>query len=394
MTKTPAPSTSAPRLCPTCGTRVGAAATKCLVCGADLSVKSGGRAAPKAKSLAGTGAREGSGRPPIVALVVLSLLLVVGITAGYLIYSGAIKVPNPFAGGDDPAATPETQVANLPTPTVTLTQPPTFTALPSATETTAPTGTPQPPTEYTVVLGDTCVGLAAEFDVSQNSIIQLNNLDPNCNLSEGRVLLIPVPTGTPTPLPSATLGAVVATAVPRLTYTVHSGDTLQGIANFYGVTVADLMEVNGITDPANIRVDQVLIIPVERIVTPGPSPTPTPFPAWPAPNQLLPNDGQIFPAGEVVTLQWTSVGALRPDEFYYVVIEDVTCNCARFYRQPTTDTKLIVPITFRQTDDAIHVYRWTVTTVRQRPNTSVQPEYDPAGATSPIHDFVWLGGAP
>lgn len=393
MTKTPAPSTPTPRLCPTCGTRVGAAATKCLVCGADLTVKSGGRAAPKAKSLAGTGAREGTGRPPIVALVVLSLLLVVGITVGYLIYTKAIDLSGLF-GGDDPAATPQTQVADRPTPTVTLTQPPTFTALPSATETTAPTGTPQPPTEYTVVLGDTCVGLAAQYDVSSAIIIQLNNLDPNCNLSVGRVLLIPVPTGTPTPLPTATLGAVVATAVPRLTYTVSEGDTLLGIANFYGVTVADLMEVNGISDPTSIRADQVLIIPVERIVTPGPSPTPTPFPPWPAPNQLLPNDGQAFSASDVVTLQWTSVGALRADEFYYVVIEDVTCNCARFYRQPTTDTKLIVPSTFRHTDDAIHVYRWTVTTVRQRPNTSVQPEYDPAGATSLIHDFVWLGGAP
>ncbi|MBL8046271.1 MAG: hypothetical protein JNL09_07010 [Anaerolineales bacterium] len=30
-------SSSGYRLCPTCGTRVGAAATKCLVCGADLS---------------------------------------------------------------------------------------------------------------------------------------------------------------------------------------------------------------------------------------------------------------------------------------------------------------------------------------------------------------------
>ena len=77
-----------------------------------------------------------------------------------------------------------------------------------------------------------------------------------------------------------------------------------------------------------------------------------------------------------------------------MVIEDVTCNCARFYQAPTADTKLIVPATFRHTDNAIHVYRWTVTTVRQRPNTSVQPEFDPAGATSTIHDFVWAGGTP
>ncbi|MCC7359013.1 MAG: LysM peptidoglycan-binding domain-containing protein [Anaerolineales bacterium] len=357
-----------------------------------MTVKAGGRAAPKPKTLAGAADRSG-GRPPIALMVALSLLIVVGITAAYLIYSGIVQIPNPFAGPDDvPTATLQVAVAN--TPTVTLTAPPTFTPPPSPTETTAPTPTPLPPTEYSVVSGDTCAALAAEYNVSSASIIQLNNLDPNCNLSVGIVLLIPQPTGTPTPLPTATLGAIVATQPPRLTYTVHAGDTLQGIANFYGVTVADLMEVNGIADPESIRPDQVLIIPVERIITPGPSPTPTPLPPWPAPNQLLPTDGQAFGAGDIVTLQWTSIGALRPDEFYYVVIEDVTCNCARFYRAPTTDTKLIVPVTFRHTDNAIHVYRWTVTTVRQRPNTSVQPEFDPAGATSTIHDFVWAGGAP
>ena len=37
MNKSSASPAAAPRLCPTCGTRVGAAATKCLVCGADLT---------------------------------------------------------------------------------------------------------------------------------------------------------------------------------------------------------------------------------------------------------------------------------------------------------------------------------------------------------------------
>ncbi len=358
------------------------------MCGADLTIKAGGRAGPQPKSLAGSAAREGR-RPPVVLLVILSALIVVVLVGGYLFYTGIIKLPEAVGG---PTPLPTTPV--VATPTVTLTQPPTFTPLPSATETTAPTGTPLPPTEYTVVLGDSCAAIAAQFHVSSNSIIVLNGLDPNCNLSVGRVLQIPQPTGTPTPLPTATLGAVVATQVPRIQYTVNDGDTLGGIATFYGVTVNDLMEVNGIGDATSIRPGDVLIIPVERIITPGPSPTPTPNPPWPAPNQLLPTDGQAFDAAGVVTLQWTSVGALRPDEFYYVVIEDVTCNCARFYKLPTTDTKLIVPSTFRHTEAAIHVYRWTVTTVRQRPNTNVNPEFDPAGATSTIHDFVWQGGPP
>jgi LysM repeat protein len=316
----------------------------------------------------------------------LLLVVVLGVV-GYLFASGRINIPWPVRG----AAAEETP----PTPTApaTNTPPPTITALPTATETVAPTATPLPPAEYTVQTGDTCVSIAVEYNVSWQSIVALNGLDPNCNLRPDQVLLIPQPTGTPTPLPTATLGAVVSTQVPRTTYEVHAGDTLLGIANFYGVTVADLMEVNGITDPTSIREGQILIIPLERVVTPGPTPTATPPPPWPAPNQLLPADGQTFAATDTVTLQWTSVGTLRPDEFYYVTIEDVTCNCARFYRQPTTDTKLIVPATFRHADTSIHIYRWTVTTVRQKSAGSSQADFDPAGATSPIRDYIWLGGS-
>jgi LysM repeat protein len=323
-------------------------------------------------------------RLPSPWLILALLGIVAAGVVAFLFATGRLTLP--FASASV-AETPPT-----PTATVTHTAPPTITALPTSTETPVPTPTPLPPAEYTVAAGDTCVSIAVEYNVSWQSIVALNGLDPNCNLSVGRVLLIPQPTPTPTPLPTATLGGVVTTQVPRTTYTVHFGDTLLGIANFYGVTVGDLMEVNGITDATTIREGQVLIIPLERVVTPGPTPTATPPAPWPAPNQLLPADGQIFAAGEGVTLQWTSVGPLRPAEFYFVIIEDVTCNCARFYRQPTTDTKLIVPLTFRHTDTSIHIYRWTVTTVRQKPDGGAQAEFEPAGATSPIRDFVWIGG--
>ncbi len=57
---------------------------------------------------------------------------------------------------------------------------------------------------------------------------------------------------------------------------MQAGDTLQGIAHFYGITVDDLMDANGITDPASLTVDQVLIIPLDRQVTPTLTPTPSP----------------------------------------------------------------------------------------------------------------------
>ena len=379
MNKPTASSSTAPRLCPTCGTRVGAAATKCLVCGADLTAKA--PTSPRSSSQPGL---LSAPRRRLPIPLIIGVLIVLGLGGGGAYYFTQIYH----------SAGPISVVAQTTsTSTPTSSPPPTSTPLPTATETQVPTDTPQPPLEYKVVAGDTCVAIAAAHNVSSQSIILLNNLDPNCNLSVGRTLLIPLPTPTPTPLPSATLGAAVETQVQRTTYTVHLGDTLAGIAKFYGVTVADLMDVNGITDPGSITAGQELIIPLERVVTAGPSPTATLPPPWPAPNQLLPADGQTFNAADTVTLQWTAVGTLRVDEAYVVNVEDVTCNCARIYRQATTETKLIVPSTFRQTEAMLHVFRWTVTTGHLRGGDTAQPQYDSAGATSPIRDFIWMGGS-
>src|SRR3989304_536391 len=76
MTKTPAPPSSAPRLCPTCGTRVGAAATKRLVCGTDLT---GGAT----RRTLGFSTQPRTAAPPIrisgPLLIVLGVLVIVGI---------------------------------------------------------------------------------------------------------------------------------------------------------------------------------------------------------------------------------------------------------------------------------------------------------------------------
>jgi len=64
----------------------------------------------------------------------------------------------------------------------------------------------------------------------------------------------PSPTESPTPSPSGS---------PEVskTYVVRSGDTLSGIALSLDISMADLIALNGITDPNKIKPGQVLKLP-------------------------------------------------------------------------------------------------------------------------------------
>ena len=113
----------------------------------------------------------------------------------------------------------------------------------------------------------------------------------------GRVLQPPTPTAvagvTPTasdtPRPTATRRATFTpvpatpsdTPTPTVTptpiiYVIQKGDTLIPIARQFGVTVAEIQEANGITDPRRLSIGQEIIIPLQ--VAPGPTVVPTPTP--------------------------------------------------------------------------------------------------------------------
>jgi LysM repeat protein len=111
-----------------------------------------------------------------------------------------------------------------------------------------------------------------------------------------------VPTATTPPAATAT---PAASATPRVVrYTAQPGDTLFAVALAYGVTVDQLMAVNGLTNRNLLYAGQVLVIPGPGVEVP-PSPTPaatdtpaaTPTPAataTPAPTATpLPPDGTL-----------------------------------------------------------------------------------------------------
>ena len=372
-------SASSTKLCPTCGTRVSDDASRCLVCGSSLSGNGEGDD-KQSQTLRGSRMPEITLSLP-AAIGLLAVFLAIGAVMVFFALQRTGRVVEPTA-----------------TPTLTLTITPSLTPTPQ-TPTLTPTPLPSPtPFTYTVKAGDTCGGIAAAFDISVQSIVRMNNLPADCaTLFDGQELLIPYPTPTVTPFPTATLSGLDATiaACEKIVYTVQENDTLSSISTNYAVPMDAIKEFNGMVNNT-VYSGLSLIIPLcERAATPGPTPTPTAPPPYPAPNLLLPPDGAHFNLDDdIVTLQWAAVGTLRDNEAYAITIEDVTEGQARKLVRYVEDTKFIVPASFRASANEPHVYRWWVMPVRQvGSDDNGAPIWASAGAISQTRVFTWTGEA-
>jgi LysM repeat protein len=351
-----------------------------VVCGSEFS------ATPKQKAKSEK-AVQGARMP----VLTLSLPVALGLLVVFLVIGAGVLYFSLQGGGliQSPTTSP------IPTTTSTLTLTPTETLVPTDT----PTLTPEPPVEYTVKAGDNCGTIAGLFGSNVAAIINLNGLNSTCtNLAIGQTIKVPLPTPTPPPPPTATLepGAATQAACETVEYTVQANDTLSTISVNYGVSMQAIKARNGLSTDS-VFTDQKLLIPLcMRAATPGPSPTPTIPPPYPAPNLLLPADGAPFTlANDSITLQWASIGALRENETYQVTVEDVTAGTNRKDVQYVTDTKYILPVTFRPQDNMSHVMRWWVASVRQTGSDDQgNPIWSTAGAASTPRTFTWSGTSP
>lgn len=114
---------------------------------------------------------------------------------------------------------------------------------------------------YTVAAGDTLASIAAKFGTVPEAIAQLNNLtDPNA-LTLGQQLKI---AGTQA---AGTSGASGGTS----TYVVQGGDTLASIARRFGTTVAQLVQLNNLSNPDILAVGQTLTVSGSGAAAPAPS---------------------------------------------------------------------------------------------------------------------------
>lgn len=371
-----APPPAPPRFCPLCGSRVAQTASRCLVCGTDLE-RAAGRLNRAPRRL----------YPSPFILGLLVVLMSIGVLFT-LIGTGTVPMPEAVVNLFD-TATPTLTFTPLPTSTPTVT--------PSITPT--PTATQEPPFEYIVQDGDSCLLIALINEVSVESIIMLNGLGPDCVIAVGQEIMVPRPSPTPGPDDTRS-GGPRGTSLPYPTYVILGGDSCLGIVGRYDITLDDFMNVNGLVDCSTLQEGQLVYIPILQTVapsatlTPAATDTPAPPTARPAPGLVQPPLGQAFGAGATVTLAWAAVGLLAGDEFYRVNVEDLTCNCNRRYTTATTQTSLALPPSLRPTEATTHVFSWTVELVRQTGVTSDgQATYEAIGATSPVGTFTWTGTA-
>jgi LysM repeat protein len=129
--------------------------------------------------------------------------------------------------------------------------------------------------------------------------------------------LLPPSQNTPSGTEAAGISVVTAAATSESgcpTYTIKQGDIAGNIATTFGVSLADLMQANNLTerDLTRLQIGQVLIIPVSGcgLATATPTVTPTPFvvPTLPPTVTLVPTAAktqveivQVISPGDITT---------------------------------------------------------------------------------------------
>jgi LysM repeat protein len=155
-------------------------------------------------------------------------------------------------------------------PTPTPTSVGLSTPTPEATPT--PTATPALAT-HVVQAGETLLDIAIRYGVTQDALLQVNNLASPDLIYAGQTLRIPVPS-TPAPSPTPPEAGTPAPSPTAVVHVVQPGDTLVGISYLYRADLREIRRVNNLQGDL-IYVGQRLVIPNPG-VAPGSGPTPTP----------------------------------------------------------------------------------------------------------------------
>ena len=359
------------RVCPQCGTRVAQKATTCFFCGAGLNdVPRPNRGVPWADL--------------ILFAVIGSVIAIWWLrppTAPANVQVAQLGLPPTVATAQ---VTPEPQLLEAEAATATASATVEATVTPVLTPT--PTS-PAAPVRHVVKQGDTVAGIAAQYNSTIKDIIQANGLNANGQIGVGQELVIPIPGPMGGPGPTATPNK------DTLVYTVQSGDTLSTIAERYNSRVDWILQANNIKPTDMLRIGQSLTIPrapatatpaLPTAVTTPQTATPSPIPTLRAPALLIPADGAILTGQNGVLLSWTSVGILKPDQWYVVTVRPGERNTPAITWWTKGTTWRLGP-EYRTTAEGGMDFTWRV----QVRNGAPDNPGEPATPASAERRFTW-----
>lgn len=131
-----------------------------------------------------------------------------------------------------------------------------------------PIGVVTPPQTHLVQPGETLQWIAERYNVTTESIIEINDITNTSRLTVGLMLQLPA-TGGP--------------SIFTTEHVVQPGQTLREIGELYGISWQELASANNLSNPNLIQVGQTLIVPAfgsapTVVVTPTPQPVVTQAP--------------------------------------------------------------------------------------------------------------------
>ena len=133
--------------------------------------------------------------------------------------------------------------------------------------------------EHKVKRGETLWAVSRQYEVSVTAIAIANDIEPSTKIRAGQTLKIPSLKGngqsanelapearTDSKIQEEAAVPILITPAQNPVYRIQPGDTLNSIARRHGVSLAELIQANNITDPNLIEVDQEFKIPGTHLV--------------------------------------------------------------------------------------------------------------------------------
>ena len=122
---------------------------------------------------------------------------------------------------------------------------------------------------HTVKKGDTLPRIAKRYGVTVAALASANSLNPRAKVSRGQEIMVPVKVAAaPKTSKASTKKASArpvktADAAEAKSYRVKSGDTLYRIAIRNGVTVAEILAINGLGGAPSLKAGDKISIPAK-----------------------------------------------------------------------------------------------------------------------------------